>query len=161
MSPESRKLASAHPTRKQEYSSISSIRSRYGKSIRRASAETGLSEQLILAVLIVESDGNPSAVSPTGCRGLMQLLTSTAIQYGVPRSRIFDPDANIRGGARVLADYLHRYAHGDLDRALASYNRGPNAVARLMRDEGFDPSSYPYVVRVKKILRFLELKQER
>jgi LysM repeat protein len=136
------------------------VQSRYGESIRGASEETRLPEQLILAVLIAESSGNPLA-SLNGCRGLMQLLTSTAAQYGVPENRILDPDANIRGGARVLADYTRRYAHGDLGRALASYNLGPTAVARKIRDENFDPSSYFYVVKVKKILRLLEAERKR
>lgn len=134
------------------------VQSRYGTSIRGASQETRLPEQLILAVLITESAGDPLA--PSGCRGFMQLLTSTAAQYGVPRNRILDPDANIRGGARVLADYLRRYARGDLGRALASYNLGPAKVSRLM-DEGFDPSSHFYVIKVKKILRLLEAERKR
>lgn len=136
------------------------VQNRYGESIRGASQETRLPERLISAVLIAESAGNPLAVSPSGCRGFMQLLTSTAAQYGVPKNRILDPDANIRGGARVLADYLRRYSHGDLGRALASYNLGPAKVSRLM-DEGFDPSSHFYVVKVKKILRLLEAERKR
>lgn len=136
------------------------VQSRYGESIRGASQETRLPERLISAVLIAESAGDPLAVSPSGCRGFMQLLTSTAAQYGVPRNRILDPDANIRGGARVLADYIRRYARGDLGRALASYNLGPAKVSRLM-DEGFDPSSHFYVVKVKKILRLLEAERKR
>lgn len=136
------------------------VQSRYGESIRGASQETRLPGQLILAVLIAESAGNPLA-SLNGCWGLMQLLTSTAAQYGVPENRILDPDANIRGGARVLADYICRYAHGDLGRALASYNLGPTKVARKIRDENFDPSSHFHVVKVKKILRLLEAERKR
>lgn len=137
------------------------IHFRYGASIRKAASQTGLSDRLITAVMLAESEGNPRAVSSSGCLGLMQLLASTALEYGVPKARIFHPDANILGGAHILEDYLKRYAKGDLDRALASYNIGPNGVARRIRQQHFDPAAYPYTIKVKRYLRLLEAQRER
>jgi LysM repeat protein len=134
--------------------------SHYGQSVHGAAAETGLKKNLILAISAVESAGNPWAQSHTGCRGFMQLTTSTAKQYGVSRGQIFDPDANIRGGARVFADYLGpRYAKGNLNRAILSYNKGPGTVAQLMR-ERLNLSSFDYVIKVRKVLHLLDTERK-
>lgn len=134
--------------------------SHYGQSVHGAVAETGLKKNLILAISAVESAGNPLAQSHTGCRGFMQLTTSTAKQYGVSRGQIFDPDANIRGGARVFADYLGpRYAKGNLNRAILSYNKGPGTVAQLMR-ERLNLSSFDYVIKVRRVLHLLDTERK-
>ncbi|MGB4942890.1 MAG: transglycosylase SLT domain-containing protein, partial [Candidatus Moraniibacteriota bacterium] len=129
------------------------IRRLHGEHIREAATQYRLSEKLIIAVMIKESEGNPNAVSSSRCLGLMQLLPSTARGYGIDLARIFDPRTNIMGGARVLRDYG---ASANLDRGLAAYNLGPGAVNRRMSQEGFNPSTFDYVVKVKKILSLLE-----
>jgi soluble lytic murein transglycosylase-like protein len=55
----------------------------------------------------------------------MQLMPDTARELGV--SDLFDPEQNIRGGARYLRRLLDRYG-GDLSLALGAYNAGPSAV---------------------------------
>ena len=79
------------------------------------------------AVIQVESNYNPKAVSRKGALGLMQLIPSTARRYGV--SDPFDPQQNIEGGVRHLRDLLDIF-EGDLNLALAGYNAGVNAVSR-------------------------------
>jgi soluble lytic murein transglycosylase-like protein len=130
------------------------IRLLHGKHIHEASTRYGLSEALIIAVMIKESEGDPNAVSSSRCLGLMQILPSTARSMGIDLAQIFDPRTNILAGARVLRDYLDG-ARGDLDRALASYRLGPGAVNQRMKNENFNPSSFDYVVKVKNILRLL------
>lgn len=87
----------------------------------------GLDPNLVLAVVQVESAFRTRAVSPKGARGLMQLMPPTARELGVQDS--FDPAQNLDGGSRYLSQLLARYG-GDLKRALAAYNAGPEAVDR-------------------------------
>ncbi len=130
------------------------IRTQYGTHIQEAAHRYRLPENWIIAVMIQESKGDPNAVSSSLCLGLMQLLPSTARGLGVDMAQIFDPRTNILAGAQVLREYLDG-AHGDLDRALASYNLGPGDVNRRIRQSGFNPSTFGYTVKVRKILSLI------
>ena len=84
-----KQVAFGKSSEKERVSAISAcIRTHYGDALKAASEESKLSSELILAVLIAESAGNPYAVSKSGCKGFMQLLTSTAESYGVPHGKI-------------------------------------------------------------------------
>jgi soluble lytic murein transglycosylase-like protein len=85
----------------------------------------GLDPALVLAVASVESGFRPKAVSPKGAQGLMQLMSATATSLGVADA--FDPETNLEGGSRYLAELIALY-DGDLTKALAAYNAGPGAV---------------------------------
>jgi soluble lytic murein transglycosylase-like protein len=99
--------------------------SQYTEVIHSAARANGLSEELVRAVIHAESAFNPSAVSPKGARGLMQLMPALAREFGVRNS--FDPYENIQAGCRFLAMLLRKYS-GDLRLSLAAYNAGPGAV---------------------------------
>ena len=99
----------------------------YEATIRAAAKAFNLSANLIRAVIMQESAGNPEAVSNKGAKGLMQLADATARELGVTDP--FDPIQNIFGGSRLLARLLRDF-DGDLDLALASYNAGIGAVRR-------------------------------
>ena len=100
------------------------ITTRYGKIIEEAAAETKLDSTLIASVIEAESAGNPKAISKAGAKGLMQLMDSTAGDYGVTDS--FDPRQNILAGSRFLKRLVDRF--GDVETALAAYNAGPGNV---------------------------------
>jgi soluble lytic murein transglycosylase-like protein len=82
--------------------------------------------KLVRAIVRVESNFNPYAISPRGARGLMQLIPATARRFGV--SDVFDPGANLDGGVRYLKYLMNLYG-GDVKLSLAAYNAGENAVA--------------------------------
>jgi len=90
-----------------------------------ATARYGLPAGLLPAVASVESNFDPTAVSPAGALGLMQLMPATAASLGVDP---YVPAQAIDGAARLLAAELARF--GSLPLAIAAYNAGSAAVAR-------------------------------
>ncbi len=99
----------------------------YADLINRTAREHGIDPDLIKAIIRVESNFNPVAVSRKGAQGLMQLMPTTAADHAV--SDTFDPAQNVAGGVRYLRKLLDLFG-GDLRLALAAYNAGENAVLR-------------------------------
>jgi soluble lytic murein transglycosylase-like protein len=106
--------------------------------------EHNLDVDLLASLVKAESGGNTRAVSPTGARGLMQLMPATAFSLGVLDS--FQPKQNLRGGSAYLDTLLMRY-HDNLALALAAYNAGPAAVDKY---HGVPPyrETRTYIARV-------------
>lgn len=102
-------------------------RERLASLVSSTAAAHGLPEALLTAVIEVESNFNPGAVSPKGATGLMQLMPGTARHLKVVDIR--DPAANVDGGARYLKELLERFDN-NLILALAAYNAGPALVQR-------------------------------
>jgi len=98
----------------------------YSAKVQELAARYDLSPALIEAVVWQESRWQAGARSPVGARGLAQLMPGTAQQLGVNAD---DPMANLEGGARYLREQLDRFG-GDLEKALAAYNAGPNRVSQ-------------------------------
>jgi soluble lytic murein transglycosylase-like protein len=103
------------------------VRAQFDDLVQHHSIRQGLRPDLVRAVILVESGFNPSARSPKGAMGLMQLMPATARQLGVVYP--YDPDENIRGGTMYLRQLLDRF-EGNEELALAAYNAGPEAVDR-------------------------------
>ena len=116
--------------------------------IMAASVHHGISQDLIRAVIQVESQFDRLAVSTAGARGLMQLMPATARAMGV--SDAFDARQNIFGGTKYLRLLLGLYG-GDVSMAAAAYNAGETAVARY---KGIPPykETQNYVRKVNAIL---------
>ena len=105
--------------------------------------------ELVEAIIEVESDWSPHAVSSKGAVGLMQLMPATAVRFGV-RNR-FDIEDNIRGGVSYLA-WLIRLFDGDLRLAVAAYFVGESQI--LLRGLAHSsPEVFRYVSRVAQRYR--------
>ena len=109
----------------------------------------GIDVKLAQAVVKVESNYEPRAVSPKGAQGLMQLMPSVAQQYAV--SDPFDPAENLDAGLRHLRGLLDRFKN-DVGTALAAYNAGLFAVVKY---GGIPPyrETQDYVTRILKLSR--------
>ncbi len=104
--------------------------------------------ELIRAMIQVESGWNTDAVSNKGAQGLMQLMPRTAAMLGVIDP--FDPVQNIEGGVRYISDLTDKY-RGNVEKALAAYNAGPARV-----DSGNIPEvSKRYVKNIMAIYKRL------
>lgn len=125
---------------------------RYAAEIRAAASRWQLPEELVAAVVRVESNFDARAVSPKGAQGLMQLMPQTAAQLGV--TNVFDPRENIDGGVRHLRSLLDRFGQ-ELPLALAAYNAGEQAVLRY---QGIPPfqETQAYVARILTLLRWTD-----
>jgi soluble lytic murein transglycosylase-like protein len=122
---------------------------RFDEYIHQASALYQIPEPLVRAVIKVESDYDPRAVSYAGARGLMQLMPETAARMQV--RDINDPRENIFGGVRYLRVLANMF-NGDLELSVAGYNAGEGAVVQY---GGIPPyaQTRDYVVKVTKFYR--------
>ena len=100
---------------------------RVKRLVNKLAPQYELNPDLVLAVIAVESNFNPRALSHKNAKGLMQLIPETAARFGV--RNIWDPEQNLRGGMAYLR-WLLRYFDGELQLALAAYNAGEKAVDR-------------------------------
>jgi len=99
----------------------------YIEIINSACYNHGVDPSLVHAVIKVESNFNPYAMSKKGAMGLMQLMPQTATELNVKNT--FSPKENIYGGGKYLRDLMDRY-EGNLSLALAAYNAGETTVKR-------------------------------
>lgn len=103
---------------------------------------------LLKAIGKAESGFDPNAVSRSGAQGVMQLMPATAKSLGVTDS--FDPEQNIMGGSKYIAELLDKY-DGDTKLALAAYNAGMGNVRKYGGVPPFKETQN-YVVKVMKYM---------
>ncbi|MEI2284329.1 phage tail tape measure protein [Paenibacillus polysaccharolyticus] len=112
-------------------SSTKSYTGKYANFINKYAQQYNVDPNMIAAIIQTESGFNPSAKSPAGAVGLMQLMPDTAKGLGVKNS--LDPEQNIKGGTQYFSDQLVRFK-GNVKHALAAYNAGPNRVNKWVEN---------------------------
>ena len=125
------------------------FKSKFDALIVEASKKFDVDAALVSAVIKAESDFNPREISNKGARGLMQLMPSTALRFGVTDS--YDPTANIYGGVRYLRWLLETFK-GNADLAVAAYNAGEGNV---WKHNGVPPfrETIAYINRIARHIR--------
>lgn len=97
-------------------------KSSFENIIQKASEKYRIPQTLIKALIKQESNFDDTAVSKKGAMGLMQLMPTTASLLGV--NDPFDAEENVLAGTQYLRELINRF-DGNLNRALAAYNAGP------------------------------------
>lgn len=120
----------------------------------RVAKEEGIHVDLFDALVRAESDYQIDATSHKGAMSLAQLMPATAAELGLSPDEYYDPEANLRGGARYLKSLLDKTS--DVGLALAAYNAG------LARVRNRTPSEWPRETRVfvAKILKRTSLSSD-
>ncbi len=119
--------------------------------IRRYCSHYDVDADLVQAVMEVESDFEPQAVSTKGAQGLMQIMPETQQDLGLRDP--FDPEANIEAGVRYLKKMMDTFT--SVETALAAYNAGPGNVKRYQGLPPF-PETQQYVQRVLAVYQDLK-----
>jgi soluble lytic murein transglycosylase-like protein len=128
---------------------------RYDALILKHAQAHHLDPRMVKSIISAESRFYDGAVSPKGARGLMQVMPMTAEELGVPRSRLHDPDSNLRAGTAYLELLCGRarivYALKGAgcrdappwvqERIVAAYHAGPRMLHR-------DPDRWPLKTRL-------------
>jgi len=117
----------SNPARKYSTAILQQRMRKYHSDVSAIALDNGLPPELVHAVIAAESAYNPSAISPMGAVGLMQLMPATAQRFGVKDS--YSPLENIRGGCNYLR-YLMGLFEGNVSLVLAAYNAGEGAVQK-------------------------------
>lgn len=94
--------------------------------LQNAAASSGVPLNILQSVAYSESRYKPTAVSPAGAQGLLQLMPATGASLGVTNP--FDPQQNANAGASYLASLYRQY--GNWNDALIAYNEGPGNFAK-------------------------------
>jgi len=133
-------------------SSYSYWSNEYDHLITQASQLYDIPFPLVKAMIKVESNFNPRAVSNKGAQGLMQIIPATANFLNI--YDVFDPEENIKGGTRYLRYLLDRF-DGKWSHAIAGYNAGPE---RVERHQGIPPiqETQNYVRKVIQYYKILK-----
>lgn len=121
--------------------------------IRDAAARHGVDPNLIVAIILSESGGDPNAVGSVGEIGLGQILPSTARSLGLsgPIDQLFDPAVNVEFMARLLRELGTRFG-GDVESIVAHYKAG-----RPIRDASGNFVVPPHRVVQKVVGDFLTI----
>lgn len=122
---------------------------RVANLVSMLAGQYGIHPRLAMAIAVTESNLEPTARSPRGAQGVMQLMPDTATRFGV--GDVSDPGKNIRGGLAYLR-WLMSYYRGDVLLVAAAYNAGEGAVDR----NGGIPPFMETVGYVRKVLAFFK-----
>jgi len=125
--------------------SAADLKRLYDPIVQQVALTHRVDADLIHAIIRAESNYDNFALSEKGAMGLMQLMSETAVQYGV--RNVFDPAQNIEGGTKYLKDLIKLY-DGQTKLVLAAYNAGQEAVRKYGRQIPPFQETREYIDRV-------------
>jgi soluble lytic murein transglycosylase-like protein len=121
-------------------------RSRLAESIVASSNKYGLNPRLLASIMIVESRGNPFAISGQSAVGIMQIHLptwgNTAVDENINLLKIED---NVDFGARILKDYVRRFG---VSEGVKRYN------GFVPGEPAWEESSQRYLTKVQEVFGF-------
>lgn len=125
---------------------------RIRKVLQKYAERYDLDWLMLAAMAYKESGLDPSARSPGGAIGLLQLLPSTGQTVNITGARLASLEGNVEAACRYLRLILDTYFNDPkLDRlnrhlmVFAAYNAGPNRILRLRQQaarSGVDPQQW-------------------
>lgn len=107
---------------------------KYSEYVNKYAGQYNVDPLLIAAIIKQESGFNPNLKSKAGAMGLMQLMPSTAKQYGVKNA--YDPEQNIKAGIQHFVKSLEKF-NGNIELALKEYNAGSGNMNRYNNNPPF------------------------
>lgn len=102
----------------------------FGPLIHSVARRHGLNPEVVAAMVRQESGFDPTARSPRGAQGLMQIMPATAERFGISQNELLNPESNLEAGVRYLS-WLVDHFEGDLKLVLAAFNSGEGTVERF------------------------------
>lgn len=114
--------------------------------VSAASKKYGIEEASVYALMKQESAFHPGATSPSGARGLMQLMPATAkwLNKGLKlkNMNLYDPGQSIILGS-FFYSWLNKVSDGSFEKMAIAYNAGPGRLHQWEnRYEGGDPEYF-------------------
>ncbi len=113
---------------------IENVYNQYRNRIKIISEEHEIEKNFLWALVVVESNGNSSAVSSTGVRGLT-MLTSDVVDLIKSKTGItidpFHPYESLWGGAWYLKHLMENY-NFSIEMAITAYHYGPTGLRRML-----------------------------
>ena len=117
---------------------VNDLPAEYNRYLSEVARSRGLDCTMLKAIVYAESGGNPTAKSSVGALGLMQLMPTTAAQYGCYGSDLTNPQSNIQCGASYVKYLMSNACNGkasnevcnvskSYEYIIAAYNGGPKA----------------------------------
>jgi len=118
------------------------------------------SKAIVLAIIMIESSGNPLAKSPTGAKSLMQLTSigekEVCVQYGCDLNyNPWDPQTNILMGSQLLAFYLKQAKGNKIGMAIL-YSAGYNTYYSWLKGEELPTETVQYIAKFKHWERYYD-----
>ena len=143
---------------------------KYHSIVNKYAEQHSVPEQLVFAIIKVESNFDPSVVSSAGAMGLMQMLPSTyewlttKLGDNYSKDDLYDPETNIRYGTYYLQYLYSRF--GTWEKAIIAYNWGEGNFSEFLNNEGYTEGDYDSIPvtetknYVKKVMHHWEKYKE-
>lgn len=146
---------------------------KYSQYVTKYANEYNVDSFLIYSIIKAESNFKKDAISPSGAKGLMQLMDSTAeeieskIGNPLPEENLLEVEKNIMIGAKYYSELSQKY-NGNILLALAAYNAGIGNVNKWIEEgkikqDGSDIQNIPFKetnMYVRKIINNYKMYQK-